>query len=107
MDLTLGGPVDTGETSSLHEGNCNDSTFGCIKCWNASNDGKGTLFDCEWCKKEDFTVVVEDPENPELYQLCSECMKRYREVCDSLLEVFLEGDEDDEEYENWKMRREP
>lgn len=80
MDLGLGGPVDVGvQEGANHTGPCNDSTFGCIRCWNNANEGKGTMHHCEWCKKEAFTKTLHDPEDRCVYAVCRSCREKYQE----------------------------
>ena len=73
MDLTLGGEVDTGETSELHSGTCNDGVFGCSRCWNAANEGQGTEFECDLCRTATYTRVTLAWDEPVLYAMCADC----------------------------------
>lgn len=87
-DHSLGGPTSNGsydgpvvDGKPLHEGNCSDSTYGCIRCWNASNDGQGEFFTCDWCKKQANTRITRASDEPVSYALCKECrLKNQRYV---------------------------
>jgi hypothetical protein len=72
MDLTLGGPVEVNKTSKLHSGNCNDSIFGCIKCWNAA----GKQAACDICGKVTTTFITKAWDEPVLYAMCTQCMRK-------------------------------
>ena len=74
MDLSLGGEVETGETSPLHSGSCVDGVYGCSKCHNSSNEGKGSVGSCEICNAVDVhTSIVKAWDEPVLYEMCAKC----------------------------------
>lgn len=84
MDLGLGGHVeveDDGDNpNKKHAGGCNDGVYGCSRCWDAENNGKGTTFTCEWCKAPDVpTLITRASDEPVLYAVCAACRKRQRD----------------------------
>lgn len=78
MDLSLGGPVEAPDNpNKKHSGPCNDSTYGCIPCWNRANDGKGTIATCEWCNTPDVpTRITKASDEPAYYAVCAACRER-------------------------------
>jgi hypothetical protein len=81
MDLSLGGPVevegDGDNPNKKHHGGCNDGVYGCTRCWDAENDGKGTTFTCEWCKTPDVpTLITRASDEPVFYAVCAACRRR-------------------------------
>lgn len=77
-DLSLGGPVDVGrDPEAKHPGACFDGVYGCHLCWNADNEGKGTLARCDGCHAENvLTLVVRATDEPVLYAACEACQRR-------------------------------
>lgn len=77
-DLGLGGPVNVGvDPDAKHRGACFDGVYGCHLCWNAENDGKGHISNCDWCKARDvYTRVTQSWDEPALYAICEACAKR-------------------------------
>lgn len=74
MDLCLGGEVETGERSDLHSGSCVDGVYGCSKCHNAANGGKGQIGNCEICDAVGInTLIVKAWDEPVLYEMCHSC----------------------------------
>lgn len=101
-DLSLGGFVDTDDTSPLHSGSCVDGVYGCHFCWNADNGGRGTEYTCDWCKKRGFTKVLRSIEEPSMCAICDECQVRrikaaeeaYREMQDAWCDRHCDDDGD-------------
>jgi hypothetical protein len=77
-DLGLGPPVE-GERlpDATHAGPCFDGVYGCHRCWDDANEGKGTLAICEWCKAENVpTRITRAIDEPVLYALCAPCVAK-------------------------------
>jgi len=74
-DLGLGGPCEVErDPDALHGGPCFDGVYGCHRCWNAANNGKGTSSTCERCRANDvLTRVVRASDEPVLYAICQAC----------------------------------
>ncbi len=81
-DLSLGGPVEVDrDPEAKHGGPCFDGVYGCHRCWNADNDGKGTLHTCEWCKAEDvLTRITKASDEPVMYAVCEACRAKQAEA---------------------------
>lgn len=97
-DLGLGPEVDAGERApdAPHRGNCTDGVYGCSRCWNGANEGRGTIDTCEWCKtKEVHTRIVKAWDEPVLYAICAACEKRQR---DELEAEAAAWDDDNPQY---------
>lgn len=103
-DLGLGGPYEVErDPEAKHSGPCFDGVYGCHRCWNADNDGKGTIADCEGrCRaKGVLTRIIRASDEPVMYAACEACQKRkaeadqqeYNEYC---AEFGIEDREDDE-----------
>lgn len=77
-DHSLGGPVDVGiQPDANHTGPCNDGVYGCSRCFNLANEGKGTVGDCEWCKKtNEHLKIIMASDEPVSYAVCEGCRKR-------------------------------
>ena len=86
FDLSLGGPVDTEETSEAHTGTCTDSPYGCIRCHNGANNGRGTMSTCDCCKKETFTRITRAIDEPAMYAMCGGCRKKQNDEAERELE---------------------
>lgn len=82
MDLGLGGPVDVGvQADANHSGPCNDGVYGCSRCYNHANDGKGTVDECEWCRaKNVHCKITRSMEEPCLYAICEKCRAKQQEA---------------------------
>jgi hypothetical protein len=89
-DLGLGGPVEVErDPEAKHGGPCFDGVYGCHRCWDAENDGKGTLHTCEWCKNKDVhTRIVRASDEPVMYALCEPCRKRKADAEEQELAEF-------------------
>lgn len=74
-DIGLGPPVEVERyPNAKHTGPCFDGVYGCHRCWNAGDDGEGTLFTCDWCKAENVhTIITRSIEEPVLYAVCHPC----------------------------------
>ena len=80
MDLGLGGPVCVGRVEGAnHPGNCTDGVYGCHRCYNNANEGKGTFDTCEWCKKQAHLKLLTDHEEQCIYAVCESCRKKHQE----------------------------
>ena len=77
-DLSLGPPVDVGiQKDAKHSGSCNDGVYRCSWCWNADNEGKGTISICDCCKKQNVhTKVRRAWDEPVMYAACEACSNR-------------------------------
>lgn len=77
-DLGLGGPVPVErDPDAKHKGTCFDGVYGCHLCYNAENDGKGTISECDWCHAKDvYTKVTRAWDEPVLYAICEPCADR-------------------------------
>ncbi len=90
-DLGLGGPCEVErEPEALHPGPCFDGVYGCDRCWNAANNGKGTIWKCEGrCGKEDVpTRIIQALDEPVLYAACEDCRRRRDEAAQQELYEF-------------------
>lgn len=79
-DFSLGPPVNVGKVEgALHEGECFDGVYGCHRCHNAENDGKGHIMPCDWCRKAAPTRSVRpwDESGQVMYMICRDCRKKY------------------------------
>lgn len=88
-DHSLGGMVDVGVNSDAnHTGPCNDGVFGCSRCWNADNNGKGTVSQCDWCKANNvLTRVTRAWDEPVSYALCAGCRNKNQPSAEELAEM--------------------
>jgi hypothetical protein len=78
-DLGLGGPYEVErDPEALHSGPCFDGVYGCHRCWDAANDGKGTVADCEGrCGAKNVpTRIIQASDEPVLYAACEACRER-------------------------------
>lgn len=94
-DLGLGGPVPVDrDPAAKHAGPCFDGVYGCHRCWNADNDGKGTLSRCDGCRAEQvLTLVVQAVDEPVLYAACEACRRRRVEYAQRLANECYWDDE--------------
>lgn len=97
-DLGLGGPVEVErDTEANHRGPCFDGVYGCHRCWDAENDGKGTVSTCEWCKAKDVhTRVIRAIDEPVMYAVCGKCQERHHEAVISEYQDYDDSPELDE-----------
>lgn len=102
MDLTLGGPVITEQTSTLHSGPCTDSEFGCIACWNAQNKHEGRIFKCDRCKTETTTRVTQAYDEPCLYALCEKCRIEQEKAAEEEYRQMVEEDSHYQDDFDWE-----
>lgn len=87
-DHSLGGMVDVGvNPKANHSGPCNDGVYGCSRCHNAANDGKGTICNCDWCHKETHTRITRAWDEPVSYALCSDCRRKNQPSREELEEM--------------------
>ena len=89
-DHSLGEPVDVERyADATHPGPCSDGVYGCSRCWNSANDGKGTIGDCEWCDAKDVpTKVTRASDEPVSYAVCEPCRERQRRALEQELEEY-------------------
>lgn len=109
-DHSLGGPVNVGRNpDAKHEGNCNDGVYGCSRCWNAANNGKGYVADCDWCKARNVnTRIIKAWDENVSYALCEKCRKKNQPTREELQEMdrydddpyFFERYEEDDKPES-------
>ena len=129
MDLALGGPVDEGEYlgpllngQPLHDGNCSDSVFGCMRCTavisslsdeeRAEIGHEDYMSSCDCCKEEtlssELSFLKPWDEPGVVYLACSKCCRvhdeelaRMDEDAERYDDEYLEAweDYDEEEYE--------
>ena len=110
-DLSLGPPVDVGEEpDAKHSGPCYDGVYGCHKCHSAANDGKGSVGNCDSCKRLTFTQIIKAWDEPVMYEECAACVRVERagmnlECCDDV--PYYDDDEHvstrytREDYQRW------
>lgn len=100
-DHSLGGPVNVGvDPTAKHSGPCFDGVYGCHRCWDAENDGKGTIFTCDWCHAENVhTRITRASDEPVSYAVCEPCRERQRRA-------ILEEMRNDPSYWDWDPRDE-
>lgn len=101
-DLGLGGPYEVErDPEALHPGPCFDGVYGCHRCWNAENDGRGTIARCESCRAEEvFTRIRQAIDEPSLYAACETCARdadaaAQQELIESGYYDYYDGDDDD------------
>jgi transcription elongation factor Elf1 len=76
-DHSLGGPYGIGkQPGALHAGECFDGVYGCHFCWNAANDGNGTVEACDGCGAETYTRVTRAWDENASHAWCEECRQR-------------------------------
>lgn len=84
-DHSLGGMVDVGiNPKANHPGPCNDGVYGCSRCHNNANDCKGTIINCDWCKKETHTRICPAWDEPVSYALCKDCRQKNQPSAEEL-----------------------
>jgi len=97
-NLRLGPPIEVGEVEgATHGGPCMDGVYGCHRCWNTANDGKGTLTECESrvCPdkgKELYTRVFTFgylDGDPTMMAMCTACRTRIQEAEEEELQEEL------------------
>ncbi len=102
-DLSLGPPVEVDrDPNAPHAGPCFDGVYGCHRCWNGANDGKGSVSTCDWCKAPDvYTRITRAWDEPVSYAVCAPCVEkqnaelRQMEREDPFDDYDFDGDEDD------------